>query len=144
MAKAFPEAGKGFPKSLEDLRAAVSGGAVADSVPRTSGASSILLDSTVYKHLITTGATAGNEIVQVPVPAAVGQRILIDFTAEGNAADVVRVNGDGTATMQSQGTVGETPVAVTNIDLDTPGEFALLEYQGGNKWNLLYTDGVTS
>ena len=257
MAKAFPDPGKGFPRSLEALRAAVKGGVIADSVNRTSGASAITLDADVYKHLITTGGTAGNEIVKLPVATEIGQKILIDFAVEGNAADVVRINDDGTSSLQRFGveggigsivlsklipgteyaagtsvwlvspaagrirrvrsvvntvtagagalalelatvkvtgsdvvvasgavagevddsgaitdsasniiaagddieitgdgvpTAGEVLVqveidvagAVTNVDLDTPGEFALFEFQGGLLWNLLYTDGVTS
>lgn len=143
MAKAFPEAGKGFPKALEDLRAAVQGGGVLDSVDRVSGASPIVLESLVYKHLITSGGT-GTEVVQLPVPAEVGSRILVDFVVEGDASDVVRINGDGTATIESGGIVGDTPSAITNVDLDTPGEYALFEYEGGDVWNLLYTDGATS
>ncbi len=145
MALAFPaEGSKAFPKALEDLRAAVKGGVVADDVPVLSGASPVVIDPLAYKHLVTTGATAGNEVVQVPPGLEIGQRVLIVFDVEGNASDVVRINDDGVSSLESGGIVGDTPAVITNIDLDTPGESALLEYEGGDVWNLLYTDGVTS
>ena len=144
MGRAFPDRGKGFPHALGGLRDAVKGGIVADSLPITSGADPVAIDPSVYKHLVTSGGTQGNEVVQVPSAAEVGQRVLIEFAVEGDASDVVRINDDGSSSIQSQGAVGETPSAVTNIDLDTPGEFALLEYQGGDVWNLLYTSGAVS
>ncbi len=147
MPKAFDDLnkpGKGLPKSLENLKNALAGGSVGDSVAQTSGAAPVSLDLVAYETKITSGATAGNEVVNVAAAGShVGQRKLVTFETEGGASDVVRINGSG-QTLQSQGAVGETPAAVTNIDLDTPGEFALLEYQGGDTWNLLYTDGVTS
>ncbi len=136
--------GKGLPHSLANLRDALSGGIVGDSVAVSSGAVAVELDVSVYESAIDSGATAGNEVVEIPVGAFVGQRHLVTFGTEGDASDVVRINAEASQSLQSGGIVGDTPAAVTNIDLDTPGEFALLEYQGGDVWNLLYTDGVTS
>ncbi len=260
MPKAFPEPGKGFPKSLEPLRSAVKGGIVADDVNVLSGASPVALDVNAYKQVVRSGATAGNEVVQLPSATEVGQKVLVLFSVEGNASDVVRINDDGTSSLQRTGiqgsvgletvnkvipatqyaagtsvfavspvagrirrvrsvvdvvtagagaitlelatvevtgsdvviadsaavgdlddsgviadsasnvvdqgeaievvgdgtpTAGEVQIqieietaavaeAITNVDLDTPGEFALFEYQGGNLWNLLYTNGVVS
>ncbi len=143
--KAFDNiTGKGLPRSLENLRAALVGGVVADSLPVLSGAAPVVSDASVYESLVTSGGTAGLEIVQLPAGAKAGQRHLVTFVVEGNAADVVRVNDDGVSSIQSGGIVGDTPAAITNVDLDTPGEYALFESEGGDVWNLLYTDGATS
>lgn len=147
MARAFDpinRPGKGLPKSLSELQAAVGGGIVADDLHYNSGAVAIVVDPDVYQSRVTSGGTQGNEVVQVPSAAVVGSRHLVTFEAEGDASDVVRVNGGAGVSLQQLGLQGETPGAVTNVDLDTPGEFVLLEYQGNDTWNIIYTDGATS
>lgn len=136
--------GKGLPRSLKNLRDALAGGIIADDLRVASGAAPVVLDVDVYESLVRTGATAGNEVVQLPAGAKAGQRHLVTFENEGNASDVVRINDDGVSSIQSGGIVGDTPAAITNVDLDTPGEYALFESEGGDVWNLLYTDGATS
>lgn len=143
MPKAFPEPGKGFPKSLSELRDAVKGGIVADSVRQTSGASPVVVDGTVYETLVRSGGTAGNENVELGVPLSVGQRKLVTFEVEGNAADVVIVVPGAGATLQTQGVAGDgAPAAQTSVDLDTPAEFVLVEASAPTVWNVIYTDGV--
>lgn len=147
MARAFDpinRPGKGLPKSLSALQSAVKGGLVADDLHRISGAVAIVVDPDVYHSRVTSGGTQGNEVVQVPSASVVGARHLVTFEAEADASDVIRVNGGAGVTLQTGGAEGETPGAVTNVDLDTPGEFVLLEYQGNDTWNILYTDGATS
>lgn len=130
----------------------------------TSGASAVSAAAVTteygppYAIDVRSGGTAGNEIVNLPLNGDfVGQRLLVTFRAEGNAADVVRINAAATGAIVREafvaagvtgwagaaGTLGE---AVTNVDLDTPGEYALFEYVAGAtpSWNLLYTTGATS
>lgn len=142
MAKAFPFTRKGFPRALEFLRAAIAGGQVNDSVEHQSSGSASLLDVEAFESRVTSSGTQGNESVQIPSGSHVGQRHLVTFVTEGDASDVVVVSGAVGTTVQSQGAVGETPSSITNIALDTPGEFVLLEYQGANTWNVLYTTGA--
>jgi len=147
MARAFDpinRPGKGLPKSLAGLQDAVGGGVVADDLHYISGGSAIEVDPSIYHSRVTSGGTQGNEVVNVPSASVVGSRHLVTFEAEADASDVVRVNAAAGVSLQSGGAEGETPAAVTNVDLDTPGEFVLLEYQGGDTWNILYTDGATS
>lgn len=146
MAKAFPSARRGFPRALKELRDAILGSIVADWLPLTSGASPLTVDASVFETRVTSGGTQGNEVVRIPAGTKVGQRHLVTFLAEGDASDVVRINAAAGAALQSQGSTGETPAAATNVDLDTPGEFALLEFQGGATptWNILYTTGAIS
>ncbi len=146
MSKVFDDnkPGKGLPRSLENLKIALRGGIVADDVVIETGGSPVLVDVSAYESTVRTGGTAGNEVLQIPVGTKVGQRHLVTFSAEGNASDVVRINDDGSSSLRSGGVVGDTPSAITNVDLDTPGEFALFEYEGGDTWNLLYTDGAIS
>ena len=135
--------GKGLPRSLKGADT-VNGGAIQDTVDVALGAAAVQLDPQPFNTRLSTSGSAGNEIAQLPAGAFPGQRKHLVFQEEGNAADVVRINGAAGVTLQSQGAVGETPAAVTNIDFDTVGEYALLEYQGNDTWNLLYTTGATS
>ncbi len=144
MPRAFPEPGKGFPKALAALREVIKGGIVADDVVVLSGAAPVLIDPSAYKHRVTSGGTAGTEVVQVPSGKEIGQRVLIVFEAEGNVADVVQVAEGGAVQFVEDGYVGGLSTARATISLDTPGESVLLEYTDSDEWNILYTDGVVA
>ncbi len=135
--------GKGLPRSLTGADS-INGGAIQDTEQLNSGAATLVIDPQPFRTFINSGGTAGNEIVQLPSGAFAGQRKLIEFGGELNAADVIRINDDGVSSIQELGLQGETPTARTNVDLDTPGEYVLLEYQGNDVWNILYTTGAVS
>lgn len=140
-----PTGGKGLPRSLSRLYDAIASGIAADElVVDISDAAPTVADVSVYESQVRTSGSAGNEILQLPAGAFPGARHLVTFAVEGNAADVVRVNAAAGEALTSQGQVGDTPAAITNLDLDTPGEFGLFEYDGDGTWNLLYTTGATS
>jgi len=118
-----------------------------------SGASAVAIGSasgptsSPYEVVVRSGGTAGNEVVNLPLTGDyVGQRLLVTFGAEGNAADVVRLNAAATGALASQALVGGTPTAPTNVDLDAVGEYALFEYVGGATptWNVVYSTGALS
>jgi len=123
----------------------------ASAASRTTGQSP-------YEVVVRTGGTAGNEVLNMPLNGDfIGQRLLITFGAEGNAADVVRINAAATGALAAEAlaligaavtnfTGGPSGAAVTNVDLDTPGKYALFEYIGGATpaWNVVYTTGALS
>lgn len=132
----------------------------------TTGASAVSVgqavspDPSPFHIRVRTGGTAGNEVLRLPLNGDfVGQRLLVTFAAEGNAADVVRINAAATGAIVHEafvasgvtgwagaaGTLG-TATGTTNIDLNTPGQYALFEYVAGAtpSWNLLYTTGAAS
>ena len=137
--------GKGLPRSLSRLYDALASGIAADELlVDISDAAPTVADVSVYESQVRSSGSAGNEILQLPAGSFPGARHLVTFAAEGNASDVVRVNAGAGQALRSQGMVGETPAAITNLDLDTVGEYGLFEYDGNGNWNLLYTTGATS
>jgi hypothetical protein len=96
---------------------------------------------------VRTGGTAGNEVLNLPLNGDyIGQRLLVTFAAEGNAADVVRIQAAATGLIVQQAVTGDAAQATvaTAVDLDTPGEYALFEYvgQASPAWNVVYTTGA--
>ena len=124
----------------------------------TSGASPVSAASVTtefgapYQIDVKSGGSAGNEVVNLPlVGDFIGQRLLVTFLAEGNAADVVRINAAATGQIVQEaftitGVAAYAQAVVTNVDLDTPGEYALFEFTGTATptWNIVYTTGALS
>jgi len=160
-------------RNLRKLRQFLQGGQVADQGFITTGASAVTLDqigadavetalfqqsgivhrgAAPYEHIVASGGTAGNEILLLPLRGRfIGQRCLVTFGREGNAADVVRINATATGVLVIEayafaGVTGFTQTTITNVDLDTPGEYALFEFvgQATPAWHLIYTTGVAA
>lgn len=103
---------------------------------RTSGAAAITLDTAFYKSEITSGGTAGSEDVNLGdgTGIEIGERKLVEFTVETNAADVL--NLDHANMVNAAGT------AATNVDLTGVGDSILFEWNG-TAWQVVYNNGGT-
>lgn len=137
----IPRRVKGLPRSLPALYDAFRSIPLFGSEEKVlSGAAAIEVSGQAYKVSVTTGGTAGAEVVNLPAGSEIGQRILIELETRTNAADLVDL---GVANIQRLQISGETGQNVTNLDLDAVGEFALLEWTG-SAWNLLYSNGTVA
>lgn len=143
------------------LRSFLRRGFVATEGFITTGASAVSASSASaptglpFNVRVRSGGTAGNEVLNLPLNGNyIGERLLVTFAAEGNAADVVRINAAATGQLliEAFAFAGVTGYAaapgsvITNVDLDTPGEYALFEYVGGATpaWHLVYTTGAAA
>lgn len=111
----------------------------------TTGASTKDTDNTVYETEVVTGGTAGAEDLDPTTGTIVGQRKLITLKTRTNASDVVNVVVTDVVRWIHSGVASDplTTAAVSNLDLDAAGEYALLEWNG-SKWNVIYTNGTIS
>jgi hypothetical protein len=143
--------GKGLPRALALLKAALAGGLVRDDEQRDSGASAIVLSLTEYESKIRSSGAGTQQIVQLPVAGArTGQRKLITFDVEGVAGDSIRINAGAGGALISEaiaivGVTGLTEATSTNVDLAAAGDFALFEFvsRATPSWNLVYARGAT-
>ena len=129
---------RGLPSSHEgrDSFTDARGNLLNSSEGLTSGGTAIAVGLDPYETLLTTGATAGSEDVNVGdgSTAKVGQRKLVPLETRSDASDVV--NLDHANMVDSDGST-----ALTNMDLDAAGEFWLGEWNG-TAWVTLYTNGT--
>lgn len=95
----------------------------------TTGAVAKSADITVFKTSVVTGATEGNETLNIGngSGAIVGQRKLVTLTTRSHASDVVVLDH---ANMVYRG------VAPSAVQLDAANEYVLLEWNG-TKWDII-------
>lgn len=115
--------------------------------PLTTGASPVTVDIDVRAYAITTGGTAGSEVINLPNPtldinaeynfAYIGQRVIFYLAVQTNPADVVKITAAGNDEVISFGRQ-ENPFwtrthTVDGVRLDTVGQAAVLIWSG-DKW----------
>jgi hypothetical protein len=105
---------------------------VADAL--TTGASPIAATLAAYETVLTTGGTQAAETVSVPAGEFVGQRKLFTLGTRTHASDKARF---AVTNIDRALHAGETPSALTVVELDAVGEYLLLEWTGA-KWNIVY------
>lgn len=110
------------------------------ATPINTGASPTDVDPSVLYYEITTGGTAGEEIINVPLPdlpvdgwangTLVGRRILLLLKEQTDPGDTVKVTIDGVATnLSAAPTTINDAVSISNVILDFVGASVAVEWR---------------